>query len=91
MAATEIGRQRFRGDRLAAARKALKAKTGDKQGSQSWLARTIGAHPTSISDWERGATEPTPGYIVAICAIPELELTFADLFGTDDVPENEAA
>ncbi len=36
--------------------------------SQSQLASKIGAHFTSVSDWERGKNVPTPRHIAGIAA-----------------------
>ncbi len=34
--------------------------------SQSQLAAKIGAHPTSVSDWERGVNEPSVRHMTSI-------------------------
>lgn len=34
--------------------------------SQSELAAKIGAHPTSVSDWERGVNEPSVRHMTSI-------------------------
>jgi DNA-binding XRE family transcriptional regulator len=85
----ETEKGRFRGEKLQAAREALKRATGGKKGSQSWLAFTIGAHVTSISDWERGENEPSLRHAAAICAVPEFNLSIADLFGTEDAEDDD--
>ena len=51
------------GQRIKQAREALKARTGGRQGSQAWLAGQIGAHVTSVSDWERGANQPSARHL----------------------------
>lgn len=47
------------GAKIRAGREAVKARTNGRLGSQAWLAARIGAHPTSVSDWERGDTQPS--------------------------------
>lgn len=42
--------------------------------SQSQLAATIGAHVTSVSDWERGVNEPSVRHMTSIAAATEKSL-----------------
>lgn len=56
----------FRADRLREAREAVKENTKGKKGSQNWLAHRVGAHVTSISDWERGRNEPSARYVAKL-------------------------
>lgn len=71
---TSINAQSFRGDRLREAR--------NKKGfSQSKLAGKIGAHVTSISDWERGDNAPSGRHVANLSR--ELDVSVAHLYGTD--------
>ena len=56
------------GDKIRQAREALKASTAGRQGSQTWLAQQIGAHVTSVSDWERGVNQPSARHLRNIAA-----------------------
>lgn len=47
------------------AREAFKAANRGRRGSQRWVADTIGAHFTSVSDWERGDTQPSARHLMA--------------------------
>lgn len=76
----------FRGDRLRDARLAVKVRTNGKKGSQAWLAHTVGAHVTSISDWERGENEPSSRYIAKLSAAVSVS---ADHLLDDDEDEEE--
>lgn len=69
----------FSGERLKAARNARKL-------SQSALALRIGAHPTSVSDWERGENVPSGRHLANLCR--ELGVAFEQL--CDDEDEEEA-
>jgi len=73
-----LGTRIFRGDRLKAAREAMRK-------SQSRLAREIGAHVTSVSDWERNKNAPSGRYVAALCA--NLAVTPEYLYGEDDDEE----
>lgn len=65
----------FDGARLREARKARGL-------SQSQLGSLIGAHVTSISDWERGANAPSGRHIASISR--ELGVSVEELYGDDD-------
>lgn len=58
--------------------------------SQSELAAKIGAHPTSVSDWERGVNEPSVRHMTSIAEATEQSL---DWFVASRAPflEPEAA
>lgn len=71
-------RTRFRGDRLRTARKGRGL-------SQSTLATRIGAHFTSVSDWERGANAPSGRHVAGICR--ELGIAAEQLYEDDDEEE----
>lgn len=92
--ATIQGRE-FSGEKLKAIREEIKAETSGRKGSQSWLAYTIGAHVTSISDWERGANAPSPRHLNALaqalgCDMDDLFAGRGDGDG-DDQPFRRAA
>lgn len=70
------------GDKIRKAREALKERTGGRQGSQAWLAQQVGAHPTSVSDWERGANQPTVRHLRNIAAV--LGVSVESLMDDDD-------
>lgn len=57
------------GTKIRAARLAVKAETADDRGSQTWLADAIGAHPTSVSDWERGRTQPSLRHLMSVASV----------------------
>lgn len=42
--------------------------------SQSQLARKIGAHVTSVSDWERGVNEPSVRHMTSIAEATDKKL-----------------
>ena len=71
------------GTKIRAARLAVKQKTAGKKGSQTWLADLIGAHPTSISDWERGDTQPSTRHLMSLAGV--LEVTVESLCGSPEV------
>jgi transcriptional regulator with XRE-family HTH domain len=70
-------------------REALKQRTRGRQGSQSWLAKQIGAHFTSVSDWERGVNQPSPRHLRAIA--DALGVRIEDLYGDDDEEDDPVA
>lgn len=75
------------GDKIKQAREALKTRTKGRQGSQAWLAAQIGAHVTSISDWERGANQPSPRHLAALAAV--LGVSIESLMDSEDDEESE--
>lgn len=78
------------GGKIRQARLNLKAATAGKQGSQSWLAAQIGAHPTSVSDWERGDTQPSLRHLRALSLA--LRVPLEAFYADDDAPfRSEAA
>lgn len=70
---------RFRGERLREARKGRGL-------SQSTLAARIGAHFTSVSDWERGANAPSGRHVASICR--ELGITTEQLYDEEEDEES---
>lgn len=93
--ATIQGRE-FSGEKLKALREEIKAATVGRKGSQSWLAYTIGAHVTSISDWERGANAPSPRHLNALaqalgCDMDDLFAGGGEGDGSDQPFRREAA
>lgn len=74
------------GTKIRAARLAVKQKTAGKKGSQTWLADQIGAHPTSISDWERGDTQPSTRHLMSLAGA--LDVTVESLCGSPEVESN---
>ena len=56
--------------------------------SQSQLAMVIGAHVTSISDWERGRNAPSARHLIGIARATG---TTIDDFSTDEDEEAELA
>lgn len=80
-----ITHREFSGKKLKALREDLKTTTKGKKGSQSWLAYAIGAHVTSISDWERGDTVPSARYINAMAEA--LGCDMGHLMGSEDDDE----
>lgn len=80
--ATVQGRE-FSGAKMRARRLAIKDASAGKKGSQSWLAYMIGAHVTSISDWERGANAPSPRHLDALAQALGCEMD--ELFETEEV------
>jgi len=76
----------FSGTKLRSKRLAIKAASNGKKGSQSWLAYTIQAHVTSVSDWERGANAPSPRHLHALARALDCEMD--DLF--EDGEETQA-
>jgi transcriptional regulator with XRE-family HTH domain len=68
----------FRGDRLRMLRKA-------KGMSQSFLGGRIGAHVTSISDWERGANEPSGRHVASLAR--ELGVAAEHFYADEDDDE----
>lgn len=77
-----LGMRQFRGDRLREARETVGY-------SQSQLGLRIGAHVTSVSDWERNKNSPSGRYVAALCV--ELDVTPEYLYGEDDDEEEAAA
>lgn len=71
--------RRFRGERLRELRAAAKY-------SQSVLAGKIGAHVTSISDWERGDNAPSGRHVASLASV--FDVTAESFYGDD---EEEAA
>jgi transcriptional regulator with XRE-family HTH domain len=55
--------------------------------SQSQLAAKIGAHVTSVSDWERGRNAPTARHLLSIAKATG---TSIEHFTTDDAEEDDA-
>jgi transcriptional regulator with XRE-family HTH domain len=74
------------GTKIRAARLAVKQETAGKKGSQTWLADAIGAHPTSVSDWERGDTQPSTRHLMSIAGA--LGVTVESLCGSPEVESN---
>jgi transcriptional regulator with XRE-family HTH domain len=70
----------FRGDRL----KTLRTGTVPKI-SQGQLAARIGAHVTSISDWERGANAPSGRHVASLAR--EFGVDAEHFYGPDDDDE----
>lgn len=76
---SSLNTQVFRGDRLRKMRKAA-------GWSQSVLGAKIGAHVTSISDWERGDNEPSGRHIAGLAR--EFGVT-AEFFYGDNLDEED--
>lgn len=77
------------GDKIRQARLARKTMTDGRHGSQAWLADRIGAHVTSISDWERGVNQPSARHLRGIAEA--LGVTVESLYAdTDDEDESRA-
>lgn len=74
------------GQKIRQHREALKARTNGRQGSQSWLAGQIGAHFTSVSDWERGVNQPSSRHLRAIADV--LGVAVDELFGDAEDEES---
>ena len=55
--------------------------------SQSELGRRIGAHVTSISDWERGENSPSGRHIAGIAR--ELGISVGELYGETPAADDE--
>jgi transcriptional regulator with XRE-family HTH domain len=70
----------FDGKKLRAVRKAMRL-------SQSELGRRIGAHVTSISDWERGENSPSGRHVAGLAR--ELGVTVGDLYGDAAAEDDE--
>lgn len=83
---SEGGRPMVSGSKIREHREALKASTAGRQGSQSWLATQIGAHFTSVSDWERGINQPSSRHLRAIA--DTLGVRIEDLYAGDDDKES---
>lgn len=77
------------GVKIREAREALKQRTRGRQGSQAWLAAQIGAHVTSISDWERGMNQPSPRHLKALAAV--LGVPMESLYADSDDDEESSA
>ena len=75
------------GHKIRQARKALKHASKGRQGSQAWLAQQIGAHVTSVSDWERGINQPSPRHLKAIAVA--LGVPMESLYADEDEEEDE--
>lgn len=75
------GTRRFRGDYLRDARKA-------RGWSQSRLAFRIGAHVTSVSDWERGDNAPSGRHVAGLAR--ELGVPAERFYGDSDDDEEAA-
>lgn len=67
----------FRGDRLKELRNTAQPKM-----SQGQLAAKIGAHVTSISDWERGANAPSGRHVASLARVFEVDAEH--FYGSDD-------
>lgn len=76
---SELRTRSFRGDKLRDTRKA-------KNWSQSKLARKIGAHVTSVSDWERGANAPSGRHVASLSR--ELGVKAESFYSDDDEEES---
>lgn len=76
------------GQKIRQARLARKAATGGRQGSQAWLALKIGAHVTSVSDWENGKNQPSARHLRSIAET--LGVTVESLYADSD-DEDESA
>lgn len=72
-------RARFNRRRLREARKA-------RDLSQSQLAGRIGAHFTSISDWETGKNAPSGRHVASLCR--ELGITAEQLYDEEEEEES---
>lgn len=68
----------FRGDKLRGLRKASRL-------SQTQLGSRIGAHVTSISDWERGANAPSGRHVAALSR--EFGVDAEHFYGGDEEDE----
>lgn len=82
MSESEGHRRMVSGAKIRQHRESLKATTKGRQGSQSWLAGQIGAHFTSVSDWERGVNQPSTRHLRAIADV--LGVTVDELYGDED-------
>lgn len=78
MIAIEMQTRAFKGHVLRAARNA-------KGYSQSELGGRIGAHVTSISDWERGDNAPSGRHVVSLSR--ELAVPVEHFYGDEDDEE----
>ena len=58
--------------------------------SQSQLASNIGAHVTSVSDWERGINEPSVRHMTSIAQATGKSLDWF-VESRDPFPQDEAA
>lgn len=76
------GNLRFRGDRLRALR------TG-RELSQAQLGSAIGAHVTSISDWERGDNQPSPRHVLALAG--EFGVQVETFYEPDEQGDDDSA
>lgn len=76
------GVRRVDGSKIRFRREALKGSTNGRQGSQAWLAAQIGSHVTSVSDWERGANQPSARHLRAIADV--LGVPMEQLYADDD-------
>lgn len=76
MGAIDTGK--FKGWKLRELRKA-------RNWSQSKLAKKIGAHVTSISDWERGDNDPSGRHVAGLAR--EFGVQAAHFYGGDDDAE----
>lgn len=74
--------QVFRGDRLRALRKAAAL-------SQGQLGARIGAHTTSVSDWERGDNAPSGRHVASLSR--ELGVSAEHFYGDDADEEDHVA
>jgi transcriptional regulator with XRE-family HTH domain len=72
--------RKFRGDRLKTLRNQAEPKI-----SQGELGARIGAHVTSISDWERGANEPSGRHVASLAR--EFDVDAEHFYGSDDDDE----
>lgn len=70
----------FKGERLRALRKARRL-------SQTQLAGRIGAHVTSVSDWERGANAPSGRHVASLAR--ELGVAAEHFYGDEDDEESD--
>lgn len=63
----------------------LRALRTQKEWSQGELGRRIGAHTTSISDWERGSNAPSGRHVVGLCR--EFGVAVEEFYGDDEDAE----
>lgn len=69
--------------------KKLRKLRTDRGWSQSQLGHKIGAHVTSVSDWERGDNAPSGRHIVGLAR--ELGVPVEHFYGDDEDEESDQA
>jgi transcriptional regulator with XRE-family HTH domain len=58
--------------------------------SQSQLAGKIGAHPTSVSDWERGRNAPSARHLLSIAQVTGTSVEFFTKDGDSEEDDADA-